>query len=66
VLNDIKLEVLALTEEDRARLKKIVEKGVDWRMRERAQTLLHFGDGLSAKAIAAHQQLHLDSCRCTG
>jgi transposase len=57
----MKLEVLVLTGEDRARLKKIVEKGGNWRMRERAQTLLHFGDGLSAKAIAAQQQLHIDT-----
>ena len=58
---DMKLEVLELTKEERAGLLKIVEKGRDWRMRHRAQTLLHFGDGLQAKAIAALQNLHLDT-----
>ena len=41
----MKLQVLELTEEDRAGLLKIVQKGRDWRMRDRAQTLLYFGDG---------------------
>ena len=57
----MKLEVLELTEEDRAGLLKIVEKGRDWRMRHRAQTLLYFGDGWRAKAIATQQNLHLDT-----
>ena len=57
----MRLQVLELTEEDRAGLKKIVQKGRDWRMRERAQTLLYFGDGWRAKAIAAQQSLHLDT-----
>jgi transposase len=57
----MKLKVLELTEEDRAGLLKIVEKGRDWRMRHRAQTLLYFGDGWRAKAIATQQNLHLDT-----
>src|SRR5665647_1711736 len=57
----MRLEVLELTEEDRAGLLKIVEKGRDWRMRHRAQTLLYFGDGWRAKAIAIQQNLHLDT-----
>jgi transposase len=57
----MKLEVLELTEEDRAGLLKIVEKGRDWRMRHRAQTLLYFGDSWRAKAIATQQNLHLDT-----
>jgi hypothetical protein len=28
---------------DRKKLLEIVEKGLDWRMRHRAQTLLYFG-----------------------
>ena len=51
----MKLQVLELTEEDRAGLLRIVERGRDWRMRHRAQTLLYFGDGWRAKAIAAQQ-----------
>ena len=57
----MKLQVLELTEEDRAGLLKIVHKGRDWRMRDRAQTLLYFGDGWRAKAIATQQSLHLDT-----
>lgn len=57
----MKLKVLELTEEDRAGLVKIVEKGRDWRMRHRAQTVLYFGDGLRAKTIAERQNLHLDT-----
>ncbi len=57
----MKLEVLELTEEDRTGLQKIVDKGRDWRMRHRAQTVLHFGNGLRAKAIATQQNLHLDT-----
>lgn len=57
----MKLETLELTKEERTELLKIVEKGRDWRMRHRAQTLLHFGDGLRAKAIATQQNLHLDT-----
>src|SRR5665647_26903 len=57
----MRLEVLELTEEDRVGLKRIVEKGRDWRMRHRAQTLLYFGDGWRAKAIATQQNLHLDT-----
>ena len=57
----MKLEVLELTQEERTGLLKIVERGSDWRMRHRAQTLLHFGDGLRAKAIATLQNLNLDT-----
>ena len=57
----MKLKVLELSPEDRAKLVKIVEKGRDWRMRHRAQTLLYFSDGWTAKAIAAQQDLHLDT-----
>ena len=52
---------LELSEEDRGELVRIVKKGRDWRMRERAQTLLYFDAGWEAKAIAAQQELHLDT-----
>lgn len=57
----MKLKELELSQEDRAGLQKIVDRGRDWRMRHRAQTLLHFGDGCTAKEIAARQELHLDT-----
>jgi transposase len=52
---------LELSEEERGELVRIVKKGRDWRMRERAQTLLYFDAGWEAKAIAAQQELHLDT-----
>jgi len=38
-----------------------VAKGRDWQARHRAQTLLYFNDGLSAKAIVALQDLNIDT-----
>ncbi|MDP2834776.1 MAG: helix-turn-helix domain-containing protein [Pseudomonadota bacterium] len=57
----MKLKNLELSAEDRAKLLEIVEKGRDWRVRHRAQTLLYFGDRWRAKAIAAQQNLNLDT-----
>jgi transposase len=57
----MKLKALVLSPEDRSGLEKVVNKGSDWRMRHRAQTLLYFGDGWRAKEIAAAQELHLDT-----
>lgn len=56
-----KRKVLELTEQDRAELVRIVQKGRDWRMRDRAQTVLYFSEGWKAKAIATEQNLHLDT-----
>ena len=55
------LSNLELSTEDRAKLLDIVAKGSDWRVCHRAQTLLYFNDGLSAKAIMAQQELNLDT-----
>lgn len=57
----MKKKVLVLSEADRAALEEIVKKGQDWRMRHRAQTLLYFSEGCSAKDIATRQDLHLDT-----
>ena len=57
----MKLQVLELTDQERCELLRVVEKGRDWRMRHRAQTLLHFADGLRAKEIAQLQSLNLDT-----
>ena len=54
-------KVLALSEADQAAMAKIVKKGLDWRMRHRAQTLLYFSEGCAAKDIATRQDLHLDT-----
>ena len=47
----MKLKALVLSPEDRSGLEKVVDKGRDWRMRHRAQTLLYFADGWRAKEI---------------
>ena len=57
----MKLGKLELSAEDRANLKALVKKGQDWRARERAQTILYFDEGWSAKAIAEKQEHHLDT-----
>ena len=57
----MKLSPLELSASDRAKLKEVVAKGKDWRTRHRAQTLLYFNDGLSAKAIVALQDLNIDT-----
>jgi len=57
----MKLSRLELSAEDRAKLQEVVAKGKDWRARHRAQTLLYFHDGWSAKAIVAEQDLNLDT-----
>lgn len=57
----MKLKALELSAEDRSRLEWIVERERDWRVRHRAQTLLYFGDGWSAKGIAVKQKLNLDT-----
>ena len=57
----MKNTTLELSVEDRAELEAIIKTGGDWRVRDRAQTVLHFGDGWSAKAIAEKQELDLDT-----
>ena len=57
----MKLSHLELSASDRAKLQEVVAKGSDWQARHRAQTLLYFNDGLSAKAIVALQELNIDT-----
>jgi transposase len=57
----MKLGKLELSAEDKINLKELVKKGQDWRARERAQTILYFDKGWSAKAIAEQQGHHLDT-----
>jgi hypothetical protein len=57
----MKIKVMKSSQDDRVGLLKIVEKGRDWRMHRRAQTLLYFGDGWPAKAIATQQDLNVDT-----
>ena len=57
----MKLSHLELSVDERAKLQEIVAKRSDWRARQRAQTLLYFNDGWSAKAIVAQQDLNIDT-----
>lgn len=47
-----KKATLVLLTEDRSRLQYIVDRGSDWRERERAKTLIFFDDGLEMKEIS--------------
>lgn len=47
-----KKATLTLLPEDRSRLQYIIDRGSNWRERERAKTLILFDDGLSMKVIA--------------
>jgi transposase len=57
----MKLSRLELSADERAKLQEVVAKGSNWRARQRAQTLLYFNDGLSAKDIMALQDLNIDT-----
>jgi transposase len=56
----MKLSRLELSVHERAKLQEVVAKGSNWRACQRAQTLLYFNDGLSAKYIMALQDLNID------
>jgi len=47
-----KKATLSLSSQDRDQLQKIVDRGADWRERERSKTLILFDDGLSMAEIA--------------
>jgi transposase len=57
----MKLSPLELSASDRAKLQEVVAKGRNWQAHYRAQILLYFDDGLSAKDIAALQDLNIDT-----
>jgi len=54
---------LKLDDHQRACLKAIVKKGVDWRERDRAETLLLLADVKSIAEVADHQGLCLEAVR---
>lgn len=47
-----KKATLSLLAEDRLRLQNIVDRGTDWRERERSQTLILLDDGLSMREVS--------------
>jgi transposase len=52
-------KALQLAEVDRWRLNRVVERGENWRERQRAQTLLLLGNGEFAEDVAAKLGLHV-------
>jgi transposase len=55
----MKLKPLEFLEEDRLKLEWIVQKGRDWRERERAQSILLLGAGWAVNEVAKHQSVRL-------
>jgi transposase len=56
-----KVQGCALSEAQVRFLTRIVSQSSDWRERERAQTILYFGQGKSGKEISELQAIHLDT-----
>jgi len=54
---------LELSENDEACLRAIVKKGLDWRERERAETILLLASGASVKAIVKQQRISCETVR---
>ena len=50
--------IIGLSRQDRQRLEALVARGENWRERQRAQTLLHLDDGISASEVAQHLGIH--------
>jgi transposase len=57
--------VLKLTHKERHILEDMVLKGENWRVRERAKTILHFADGLNAEEVAQAMGRHARTVRTT-
>lgn len=47
-----KKATLSLSPENRIRLQNIIDRGVDWRQRERSKTLILLDDGLSMREVS--------------
>lgn len=54
-----------LSEEDRLALEQVVRKSPDWRVRERAKTLLLLSQPLLSREVAKLQNLHIETVRVT-
>ena len=51
--------VLVLQNDDRKSLEKMVDRGADWRARQRAQTLILLDDGLTMAEVAVEINIHV-------
>ena len=54
-----------LSEEDRLALEQVVRNSPDWRVRERAKTLLLLSQPLLSREVAKLQNLHIETVRVT-
>lgn len=57
--------ILRLSEEDRSLLRRIARKDENWRVRERAQTVLYFDENRSAEEVAELMGLHVRTVSST-
>jgi transposase len=54
---------IELSESEREQLQILIKKGIDWRERERAQTILMLSEGQTVFAIAEHQGVMPEAIR---
>ena len=57
--------ILALSVLDKIHLNQIVERGINWRQRQRAETLLLLDGGMSAAEVAERRGLNVSTIRST-
>ena len=57
--------ILALSVLDKIQLNEIVERGINWRERQRAETLLLLDGGMSAAEVAERMGLNVSTIRST-
>ena len=50
--------IIGLSRQDRQRPEALAARGENWSARQRAQTLLHLDDGISASEVAQHLRIH--------
>jgi len=60
-----KIILVLLSEETRLALEDTVQRDPNWRVRQRAQTVLYLGCGLSAEEVAKKMELHVRTVHST-
>lgn len=59
----MRAKTIELSERDREQLQAIIKKGIDWRERERAQTVLMLANGQTVLAVAEQQGVKPEAIR---
>lgn len=59
----MRAKTIELSEGDREQLQAIIEKGIDWRERDRAQTVLMLANGQTVLAVAEQQGVKPEAIR---